>query len=139
MTLPISWDDPPSLFTVADVTPAMLTASVATRAASAAFSEISRIDASICSPPPDTVLTLREISFAMADTVCDCADVSSVEVAICAATADSRCEEPYSDDADASMVDMTCRSRPTAASSAWPISPGPSRRARHGTSDHWYA
>ena len=68
MTWPISAEESPSLFIVADVFAVMDTASEATRAASAAFCEISRIEAPICSLPADTVSTLRDTSSAAADT-----------------------------------------------------------------------
>ena len=115
MTFPISDDYSPSLFIVVDVRPARPTASDATWAASAAFCEISRIDAPICSLPADTVSTLREISSAAADTACACSDVRIADCAICRDAPLICSVAPASDVADASIVDTVSRSRNMAA------------------------
>jgi hypothetical protein len=59
-----------------------LTASAATRAASDAFCEISRIEAPISSLPAETVSTLREICSAAAETAWACEDVSCADAEI---------------------------------------------------------
>src|SRR5207245_4587927 len=104
-----SAEDSPSLFIVAVVDAVIDTASAATRAASEAFCEISRIEAPISSLPEETVATLREICSAAADTVCACAVVSSADEAICAATPDICSDAAASDVADPLIVEMVAR------------------------------
>ena len=115
---------------VADVDAVTLTASAATRAASVAFCEISRIDAPISSLPADTVSTLRETSSAAADTACACAEVSSADAAICAGGAGHLLGRAGQRGGRALDGGDGLRSRAMAVSSARPIRPGSSREVR---------
>ncbi len=72
MTLPISALDSPSLVMVWLVVSATVTALLATRAASLAFLEISRMDACISSGLAATTFTFLETSSLAADTTLAC-------------------------------------------------------------------
>ena len=117
-TAPISCDDVPSFVIVTVVASASATAVAATRAASFAFCEISRIDAPICSAPAATVPTFRDTSSAAEDTTPDCALVSSADAEISAEDADSSSDDAATASADAATEPSTVRILATAVSSA---------------------